>query len=1260
MTFIGDYCSACFTVSVSPFSSCLGRETRNAHKQQGRKQGKPTHFLRGSTTCRLRPISSPDNNNDIFAIFPSRLLPFNPSPYIGGSGFRLRLGERRLLEVAMLKTLTQTVATAFSTDPLKEFKINKEKASVPSGRHGFFQMSEAVERGTGKLVTIFSVKRRDLVLAAGGDDEAGVVVEKTKRSVHHLSMLTHPSLLHIERPLTVSGSLIFYVTERVKGTLHGADMNSIPMQVKKLELQHCIEAMRFLHARCNVLLLDFGPHTIYMTPSGWKIGDISYCIHRNELHAYRPLTSAAARRRTAPVVDYMADECLETPSEGPGASNILPSLFDGPAPASPPSLLPHSDIFSFLVTAAEVLLGRRMLRSGGNFDERRKQIPQVSQEIAALFPVVQSLSIPPRPDLAVLSSSACISSPEIRVLLELEHSKATMHQENISFDILKAVYDNIGNKVYCMDILQQVVVPFVLQAAKFQRMLRFILPMAIQCVGVMPIASIPPELRGFFLAVLQGIVKATSFEAIGTLAQQLLEKISVVEQLFASIEDQSTVMLPFYLKCAASPDRTTVLLSLRALNRLLGVAPHQDFKLPPGMMERLILLLQQGNEELFKETVDAIVKMIPHMTEKERSALEAALAQGLRMSLVNRPHHLPAVLTILQRLHEEVTPEHLAVITIPLLAPLLLSSSAEVRNFVASVITNTISKFDVRVSTESPARGAPGNPSPSFSHTATVSPTGSQTSPAALPTDLFGIPHVSPTQNAREMGTTQGRPAQVMEFTAPPAAAPPAATALAWGVDSPAAQPAPVANDPAAIWSNLAAQLDSHPLLGAPSSASTAPALGSSLAASSNATGTNKPDDDLMKFFNFTPVVRQFTPGEKQCITCTVGFLLPAAQVYLTFLLLFFFFPRLIVVSFLFMQELPSRPFLGPFHCRFMNGRESMPSDDDSAQTYTISEQLFNTLVAKEFSENAIKKSIVAGCVDESTCTQWITMHAGHPELDTPLEAGVVVNVKAKRFLTEEERAAKVAELKQKAKEMKAQKAEEEHKKELERIKFAREAAEAERRRKEYLKEKELRDLERAKAEDAVAKQKIQLQLRIDRLMRGGKEAKEARAIAEAEMKKEAVEAAAKEAQRLEARAAAARAIGEQIAKSINTNQHTPPVLGGAMVVDQVFDEAEIDLSQATAMVATMKEDGSPTCSAALELLKSILLKIVEDPLEKKKRMLSVNSPAFNNKLAPVSDTVRILRYCNFEKGKTNEGKSVLICNAVSKPRINTILMALA
>lgn len=323
-------------------------------------------------------------------------------------------------------------------------------------------------------------------------------------------------------------------------------------------------------------------------------------------------------------------------------------------------------------------------------------------------------------------------------------------------------------------------------------------------------------------------------------------------------------------------------------------------------------------------------------------------------------------------------------------------------------------------------------------------------------------------------------------------------------------------------------------------------------------------------------------------------------------------------------------------------------------EAYTITEQLFQQLEKKGFTENAIKKSIVAGCIDESTCTQWINMHEGHPERDTPLEEGVIVEIKPKKILTEEERQKKIEELREKAKAKRmareAEEKAEELRREKERIEFRRTALEVEKKRKEMLKEKEIRDAEKQRKLDAMARHRARVQVKADTLVRAGKSEEEARKIAEELISQEEEEAARKEAEMKE------RQKPPKVAEAspISAPLVLPP--NPIDVLDNIFKEPPMDTAQAIACLRNLKECHTGSGNNPVSLLQTILSNIYGDPLNNKMRVFKTTTNTFMNRIFPFPDLLRILRFCNFDVVDDAEGNKVVMSNVVVMQQLKQLL----
>lgn len=336
---------------------------------------------------------------------------------------------------------------------------------------------------------------------------------------------------------------------------------------------------------------------------------------------------------------------------------------------------------------------------------------------------------------------------------------------------------------------------------------------------------------------------------------------------------------------------------------------------------------------------------------------------------------------------------------------------------------------------------------------------------------------------------------------------------------------------------------------------------------------------------------------------------------------------------------------------------ERSSSSDSDRNTYTISQALFDALLARGFSENAIKKSIVAGCVDEATCTQWVQMHEGHPELDTPLEPGVEVVVKAKRVLTEAEREAKVRELQERIRQKKEEEKAELQRKERDRLEMMRKVAQMKNEMEDVRRKMDVEEARREKAADLEARRRVKIQIAADRLQRKGLSKDEAYAAAEREFE-EAAE---------RGRAEAAEKLAKLQAASAPT--HTPATsTAGAAAAAGSWDlsaitaaasaEAKLDdlfaqptPANAEVLVADIQQH-TPAAQAeeCVRTLRLILGNIVADPFDMKKRTLRVSTKVFREAVLPIEAATQLLHWCGFDLSTdANGGHTICLSTVVMR-----------
>nr|CCC51401.1 conserved hypothetical protein [Trypanosoma vivax Y486] len=288
-------------------------------------------------------------------------------------------------------------------------------------------------------------------------------------------------------------------------------------------------------------------------------------------------------------------------------------------------------------------------------------------------------------------------------------------------------------------------------------------------------------------------------------------------------------------------------------------------------------------------------------------------------------------------------------------------------------------------------------------------------------------------------------------------------------------------------------------------------------------------------------------------------------------------------------------------------------SEEEDTKKYYITENLFETLKAMGFSENAIKKSIVAGCVDESTCVQWITMHTGHPELDTPLESGVEVIVRVKRVLTDAEREAKVRELREKAQAKKEEEKRAAMEEERQRIEAGRKALEIKEKHDKIRLNNELAAMRKQREEDAIARKRVRVQILADRYVRQGLKPDDARRKATEEIEEELRHKREQVLTQLgndQGRGGAAKdeeGLGAWKLEAGTTPTHS---------LSDIFDGPVKPVSSLPDLVdAIVSHDNTVLSQQCLMLLRSILMNILNSPLDMKANTENFHKRFFNENL---------------------------------------------
>ncbi|KAG5489894.1 hypothetical protein JKF63_00011 [Porcisia hertigi] len=338
----------------------------------------------------------------------------------------------------------------------------------------------------------------------------------------------------------------------------------------------------------------------------------------------------------------------------------------------------------------------------------------------------------------------------------------------------------------------------------------------------------------------------------------------------------------------------------------------------------------------------------------------------------------------------------------------------------------------------------------------------------------------------------------------------------------------------------------------------------------------------------------------------------------------------------------------------------SSSSEERDSGTYTISQTVFDALTARGFSENAIKKSIVAGCINEATCTQWIQMHKEHPELDTALEDGVEVIIKAKRVLTEAEREAKVRELQERVRRKKDEEKMELQRKERERLEMGRQMARMKNEMDDVRRKMNVEEARREKAADLEARRRIKIQIAADRLERKGHSKDEALALATKEFEEAAEQERTESASKL-AKLQEMQLPGQTATSLSDTTWSLSAITADSSNENKLVGLLEGDVPvSAEVLIGNMrKRIPFKQTNECVRTLRLILSNILADPFDTKKRTLRASTKVFRETIIPVDEAVQLLRWCGFDLSTDAANNQTLCLSTVIVRRLSQALALL-
>lgn len=324
--------------------------------------------------------------------------------------------------------------------------------------------------------------------------------------------------------------------------------------------------------------------------------------------------------------------------------------------------------------------------------------------------------------------------------------------------------------------------------------------------------------------------------------------------------------------------------------------------------------------------------------------------------------------------------------------------------------------------------------------------------------------------------------------------------------------------------------------------------------------------------------------------------------------------------------------------------------DEEGMVPVPVDEGILAELAAMGFSDTVGRKGIVHGKTLEGAL-EWITVHQDEPDVNQPylVRKGDADEERAKLNkppLTEEEKAAKLAELKAKVERRRAQKQEEEKKAQLQREKERREhgqkAIEVAEERQRMLRKREIERAKKEKEDEAKERARLKAEIARDKELRrqhGG--------VLPSVLGVEGYNPS------IVSTASGAGAASGGAAGSSSSAAATPPlppppttttVTSSSLTAESILVS---ESSEGITAARLEKIDGLITTIArhrvggdgghALKLLNTFVSNVVNNPTEPKFRSINAESNAFKNKLVPLAGTVALLKSVGFLKSTAEE-----------------------
>lgn len=632
-----------------------------------------------------------------------------------------------------LMMLKKAVQEAVVADPLSNYKLSDTVRAV--GFRKLFKATDATVRSTGEQVTVLVCSYAYVEERCGGNrEEAAALLQKLRDGVTLLARLRHPHVVRLVMPLTEDkprGRFVF-VVERVQRWISDesavSDTDTAGNRIETIFGMHQIGcAIDFLHQKAGVLLVQFSPSNIAVTPSGqWKVADFTHAVNVSQdslKEAVQLVPCVAAtqfRSVSSPSLDFIAPEIVDhlekssivSSSGSPQTSSatqkpsVMVDLFSDfhTAPASTQGgkgkhqdgpCFPDSDIVSFLLATFAVVERRSLIRSANEVSVYRRQLQEAAGDVRRLYPQWGNIAETPRVPLAHILQTEIFAAKEIRLLAQIPELVSFEPKSKLA--ILKGLHDEISKDVFSSEMLDKWLLdPLVLETSD-ERMLKYIVPILLEAAGCTSSHVFDSKLRSLLTSVIQrGAAtkgKPAGADPLGdVLLAQVLDKFGRLFKQLSNPKDLQQFLKPLVCAGLSATQKDTVRSALKALDILL-INVERPFPCSDEVAHD-VLSAAMSCPDSAPATIACLKRLLPFTTRSGREAqLEPSLIRGLKelssASSVSSDD-VSQLLKVLMSIVSESSVDHIANQTLPLLCPLLLLRQVAVRHHVSTYVNELV------------------------------------------------------------------------------------------------------------------------------------------------------------------------------------------------------------------------------------------------------------------------------------------------------------------------------------------------------------------------------------------------------------------------------------------------------------------------------------------------------------------------------------------------------------------------------------------